>query len=243
MMEEPKSHKDNMNQVHWMNSFSEKICDRYTVLSNIYEDKDGARKRERQDMSIGKGPQLFSTFYEQLRDIKEFHRRSPHLTIERPEAEQILNGLQDCSALFSGEESYGKYLDLHPFYQQFVNLKGIERVDYIEYLERFSSFPDRGSEKNKEYHQYVEGLYTYLVGFIKRTQPMYDIDSKIAEFNKEFETQWSNASFLPIGYCDIDREREESGLWCKYSQKQYTSQAIYESFKKGKKISKISKMV
>lgn len=240
LMDDAKNHRDNMNQVHWMNIFSEKICERYGVLSQIYEDADGARSREKADMG-GKGPDLFSKFYEQLKDIKEFHRKSPHLTIERPEAEQILNGLGGCDALFSGEESYGKYLDLHPNFQQFVNLKGIDRVDYIDYLERFSSFPDRSSVKNKEYADYVQGLADYLVGFVKKTQPMFNIDSVVEGFEKDFNTQWENGSFLPVGYCDIDREREESGLWCKYSQKQFSNQTTYDAFLKGKNFKKAQK--
>jgi splicing factor 3A subunit 3 len=240
LMEDPRNHRDNMNQVHWMNTFSEKICDRYDYLHKVYEDVDGSRKREKEDMG-GQGQQIFSTFYEQLRDIKEFHRKSPHLTIERPEAEQILNGLGTCEALFSGEESYGRYLDLHPFFQQFVNLKGIERTDYIEYLERFSSFPDRESVKNKEYFEYVESLCNYLIRFVERTQPMFDIKSKIEEFEKEFHNQWDNQTFLPVGYCDIDREREESGLWCKESQKQFTNKTIYENHIKAKSFSKSKK--
>lgn len=61
--------------------------------------------------------------------------------------------------------------------------------------------------KNKEYLEYVQGLCNYLVHFVERTQPMFDIKSKIQEFEKEFNTQWEDSSYLPVGYCDIDRER------------------------------------
>jgi splicing factor 3A subunit 3 len=242
MMDDARSHRDNMNQVHWMNNFTDKICDRYQTLHNIYEDKHGDRQREIQDMAMGgKGPQLFSTFYEQLKEIKEFHRKSPYLSIERPEAEQLLNNLEGVDNLFSGEESFGKYLDLHPFFQQFINLTNVERVDYIEYLERFSSFPDRDSVKNQKYVEYVDSLCKYLVNFVKRTQPMYDIDAKAAEFEKDFNQQWENGSFLPVGYCDIDREREESGLWCKESQKLFKSEAVLKNYLAGKKFQKDKK--
>ena len=39
--------------------------------------------------------------------------------------------------LYSGEEYYGKYLDLHSQYEEFVNLPHISRVDYITYLSEF----------------------------------------------------------------------------------------------------------
>lgn len=40
-------------------------------------------------------------------------------------------------ANFSDVEEYGKYLDLHECYDRYINLKGIEKVDYITYLNNF----------------------------------------------------------------------------------------------------------
>lgn len=41
--------------------------------------------------------------------------------------------------MFSGEESLGRYLDLHLLYDQFVNLKSIEKVPYTTYLLTFQN--------------------------------------------------------------------------------------------------------
>jgi len=38
---------------------------------------------------------------------------------------------------FSGEEGYGKYLDLHACYAEYVNLKGVEAPDYLDYIVTF----------------------------------------------------------------------------------------------------------
>ena len=48
--------------------------------------------------------------------------------------------------LYSGEEYYGKYLDLHSQYEEFVNLPHISRVDYITYLSEFYDFKDISME-------------------------------------------------------------------------------------------------
>ena len=48
--------------------------------------------------------------------------------------------------LYSGEEYYGKYLDLHSQYEEFVNLPHISRVDYITYLSEFYNFKDISME-------------------------------------------------------------------------------------------------
>ena len=48
--------------------------------------------------------------------------------------------------VYSGEEYYGKYLDLHSQYEEFVNLPHISRVDYITYLSEFYRFKDISME-------------------------------------------------------------------------------------------------
>jgi len=116
-----------VNQSHLVNLFAEKITDRYKNLVDLYTDTDGSRKQEIQNMG-GKGAQLFSNFYEQLRNIKEYHRKFPYLQLERPEAEQLLNNVDvDHLVEFSGEECYGKYLDLHFFFERYLNLKDIKK--------------------------------------------------------------------------------------------------------------------
>lgn len=92
---------------------------------------------------MGNG-QPFTTFYEQLNDMKAYHRKYPYLTIERPEAEQMLNALDTYDNLFTGEEGYGKFVDLHSFYQRYINLKNApQNLEYIQYLDNFYTFPHR----------------------------------------------------------------------------------------------------
>lgn len=53
---------------------------------------------------------------------------------------------------FTDEEGYGKYLDLHECYEKYVNLKGVEKVDYITYLTTFDRLYDINKErKTSEY--------------------------------------------------------------------------------------------
>jgi len=263
LIDDPKSHRDNVNQAHWMNAFSEKIQTRTAMLAEIYEDKTGSRKQEIQDMA-GKGPQLFANFNEQLKELRAYHTRFPYLTIERPEAEQMLNNLPTYDTLFSGEEGYGKYLDLHPFYQRYLNLKGVDKAEikalpsnphqyfiqaqtlhlnekpteYIDYLDRFSSFPERSIVRDKVYMDYLKDLFNYLINYFRRSQPLFDIDSQLKVFEKDFEESWASGQFVPVGYNDIDRTREETGLWCKVGQKMFANQTAYEGYLKGKQFKK-----
>lgn len=87
--------------------------------------------------------------------------------------------------MFSGEEQYGKCLDLHIFFDTYINLKpsnkeakkdeAKDRIDYITYLDLFYLFNDDLTRKeNKEYKKYISELNDYLVNFYKKSHPLTD---------------------------------------------------------------------
>ena len=43
---------------------------------------------------------------------------------------------------FADEEGYGKYLDLHECFLKYINLKGVQKIDYISYLSVFDQLFD-----------------------------------------------------------------------------------------------------
>ncbi|PAV83074.1 hypothetical protein WR25_02602 [Diploscapter pachys] len=83
---------------------------------------------------------------------------------------------------FTDEEGYGRFLDLHPVYLQYINLKNVKRVDYITYLGLFDNFLDISREKTKKtgaYREYLQNLKNYLTSFIQKTRPLHDLDSDL----------------------------------------------------------------
>ena len=44
--------------------------------------------------------------------------------------------------MLSDEEGYGKFLDLHECYDKYINIKGVERLDYIGYIQAFEKLAD-----------------------------------------------------------------------------------------------------
>lgn len=176
------------------------------------------RKDEIQAMMGGGQP--FTTFYEQLNEMQNYHSKYPYTPIERPEAEQILNNLDTCDNLFTGEEGFGKYLDLHSFYQRYINFKDVPKdLEYIQYLDIFYTFPHRNistffmahqlifAVRNKEYEDYLVSLFEYLIGFFRRSQPLFDIDTSVSQFVADFNTAWDNGTFVPVGYNELDQLR------------------------------------
>jgi splicing factor 3A subunit 3 len=190
MLQEPKTQKENLTQAHRVNELIEKIIDRSKKLVAIYKDADGSRKEEINIIG-GANQNAFSTFYDRLREIKEYHRKFPNLEPERPEAEQFLNNFDitaEPPVQFTTEEAYGKYLDLHHLYLKYINLnkktKKNEKIDYITYLSEFYSFEDEEIVKDNKYREYLHELCDYLISFFRRVQPLFDLD-KVLNVNED----------------------------------------------------------
>ena len=99
-------------------------------------------------------------------------------------------------AEFSDEEGYGKFLDLHECYDKFVNLKGVDKIDYVTYLSSFDRLFDISKEKKgSEYRIYIRMLLEYLFDFTKRVKPLLDINTEMQEVNVEFEAKFKDGEF------------------------------------------------
>lgn len=46
----------------------------------------------------------------------------------------------ELETMFSGEEAYGKFLDLNLIFEQYLNLKGVKKVGYLAYLSDCDKF-------------------------------------------------------------------------------------------------------
>lgn len=181
-----------------------------------------------------RGPEAFQNFYTKLKGVQEYHRKFPGTQIVqvRPvlgwggrrgggasrRALQDEPGGETEVPAFSGEEFYGKYLDLAEFHNRYLNLAGVKRVDYAEYTQLFQRFDHVpvGAKQSLAYSEYVDDLLEYLVSFFKRTQPLVvrgegrddggrarppssslrrrrraqDIEEDLNEAEQEFERLW-----------------------------------------------------
>eukprot|EP01121_Diplochlamys_sp_Union-15-3_P021040 TRINITY_DN8401_c0_g1_i1.p1 TRINITY_DN8401_c0_g1~~TRINITY_DN8401_c0_g1_i1.p1 ORF type:complete len:477 (-),score=93.97 TRINITY_DN8401_c0_g1_i1:58-1434(-) len=238
MTEDVKTHKDNIIQAHAVKEFVDKIIDRNNKLVTIYEDKTGELKEEVTTMG-GAGPNLFSLFYEKLRELKDYHRKFPYLNVERPEAEQMINALGDEPPVpFTGEESYGRYLDLHPLFEKYINLTNVKKLEYIKYLDIFYKFSDRSIVRDTLYRDYLKDLSNYLVDFFKRSQPLFDLDEPLQQFEKDFEDLWTSGKFKPLGSDLVDGSEaptKEKENYCKYCNRQFAKDSVFKGHLNGKK--------
>jgi splicing factor 3A subunit 3 len=104
--------------------------------------------------------------------------------------------LLQVTVQFSGEEVFGKYLDLNAFYDLYCNLPGVssQDLDYIQYLNKFNSFfyiPEN-SKSSKHYVNYISGLWNYLSDYFWRIQPLIDLQEFVDKWQVEFESKWKS---------------------------------------------------
>ncbi len=138
-------------------------------------------------------------------------------------------------AKFSGEECLGKYLDLNVLYLEFSNIKGVQPMKYLNFLDRFDRFKDidKSVKAQPEYFSFLSNLCDYLFSWITKAQPLFNVEGMNAEMNEKFETLW-NDGVVP------NWEREHAPmlnpeLYCIPCDKHFAKATVFESHKTGKK--------
>jgi len=210
-------------------------------LKTLYKDEDGVKAAELDEMG-GVGPNVYSAFYEKLKAIKENYRKFPRMV---PNPDDITQFEPDVE--FTGPESWGRYLDLTEFHIQYVNMLRDSKTkaeqekfvapDYSFYLSKFSRFDDTMWRKfsPKTYKKYLSGLLQYLVSFIERTQPLYDLKSKRAEIQNELKSKIENENFTQWETDGALAGGEDDPLYCVPCQRRYAKATVFEAHLDGKK--------
>ncbi|KAK1302527.1 hypothetical protein QJS10_CPB12g01097 [Acorus calamus] len=199
LQREPTSNRERLFQSHRVRNMIDRVIETTNKLVEIYEDKDRARKDEIAALGVktagsgGTSTLNYSGFYDRLKDIREYHRRNPSARIVdvNDDGEEILK--EEPRIEFSGEESFGRYLDMHELYNEYVNSKFGEPIEYSAFLDAFSQTHKipRHLKQMRQYKDYLEHLLEYLVSFFIRTQPLQDLDKIFSKLQTEFEELWA----------------------------------------------------
>lgn len=251
--DEPKHIRDRLNRDHQISGFLTRIQEQSKRLLDIYHDAEGLRLREIQSISTG---DPFDEFYKQLSAIKDFHRRYPNEPVENLERAykrkapgEGESATAEVDNMFTGEESYGKFLDLTTLHEQYLNLPGVKRLSYLQYLPVFDVFttpqcPIKRADKNTDlYFNYVGRLAEYLENFLMRTRPLDDLGQLFTSFDADFATAW-DAGEVPgwgseaptkAGPAAPVTEGTGEGIWCSDCEKEFNNDNVYKSHLSGKK--------
>ncbi|KAG1684621.1 hypothetical protein DVH05_010675 [Phytophthora capsici] len=263
--EKPRNHRGRVLHGHKVSNLLDEVSKHSKHAKELYDDEDGIFNEETENM---RGRAVFTSFYEQLKNIRSFHRKYPNSVVSHePNLDEILHpNLQ-----FSGEERFGKYVDLNEFYTRFLNIPELKKqarktqeamgsgsrtrgrkqptgttIDYLVYLASFSDFsaiPATQKTQSAPYQQYLKDLKEYLLDFYRRTQPLVDLDDVIDETTAKFEKQWALrdiAGWESRQENDNTDDGKSSAHFCKLCNKQFKSEGVFNGHLNGKKHKKFA---
>jgi len=217
LQKKAKTQKGNILQQHRINNYLNEIQVRSKEAYTGFADKDGLLRAEMDSMSFDSLDKTLASFDTRLAEVREYHRQFGHSATnltpasqrELEEDEQAVTvdfalGEDLVASQFSGEEMYGKFVDLHAIYNEYVNMKQFQNqkgsgmpVDYITFLETFHLFHLLSREqKDENYRRYLVKLLTYFESFYKRAVPLDDIAPRIEKITSDFEEKWEKGEVL-----------------------------------------------
>ncbi len=158
--------------------------------------------------------------------------------------------------MFSGEEAYGRFFDLHSCHESYLNLPNAKRLSYMQYLEVFDNLqPGYGGVKRADkltdqYVKYLGDLMGYLESFMRRTRALENIDEVLDGWQREFETAWEKDE---VEGWQKDKaakakaaERALStaeAVWCEACEKEFKNQNVYKGHLNGRKHIKAAELL
>lgn len=236
MVQQPKTQKGRLLQEHYVSSLLDQIVESSDLLESLYADSEG-RQIDLDRVTLPEGDS-FGSFYDQLKSIKDRHRRLESTIEDLVEAESIkaTARLSDdqLAKKFSGEESLGRFLDLLEPYEMYINLKDVKKVEYLRYLDhvdRFDQIPV-SVKSNPGYKAYLMALKGYLADFTKRTRPLLDQKALLEKALEEFSKRWARAAI--VGWEEL-ANNESDELFCEACQKQFYNPSVFKAHIPGKK--------
>ena len=242
--ETPRHVRDRLSRDHQIAGFLDRTHVQSKRALEIY--KDDSLLREIQ--SIGTGD-TFEEFYDRLKPIKDFHKRYPNEPVENLERAYKRRAIgedtpfqnEQVDTMFSGEEAFGRFFDLLTLQEQFVNLPGVRRINYMQYIEAFDNFDQipKPDKMREQYFTYVNSLAQYLESFMRRTKPLEDLDKLFATWDREFEAAW-DADQIVGWQKDVVKdgpvtEGSGEGVWCSDCEKEFKNDSVYRAHLTGKK--------
>ncbi|KAL3423101.1 splicing factor 3a [Phlyctema vagabunda] len=245
--EDPRHIRERLNRDHQIAGFLDRIQDQSKRLLNIYQDADGSRGKEIQSISTG---EPLEEFYKQLSEIKTFHQKYPNEPVENLEKAYKKRVISDGEAaptevdnMFTGEEAFGRYLDLTTIHELYLNLPGIKRLSYLQYLDAFDSFTPplcsikRPDKMTDQYFTYVGQLADYLESFMRRTRPLENLETIFTTFDEDFEKAWAENDVpgWKIEAGPSAAGTSTDGIWCADCEKDFKNQNVYKGHLTGKK--------
>jgi splicing factor 3A subunit 3 len=193
LVHKQKNQKKKIYQEHRINKNLKIIKEKSKKALEMYEDEE--RKKEIDKMGGENLQKVLNSFDQKLSEIREYHRNFPSLTLDYqlfdPKKNFLVTKTMKILEMeeirFTGDEKYGKCLDLQKFHNEFKNIIQNGNLEYEQYLKTLSQFEKVPKNlKNEDYKNYLKDLLEYLIEFYNKSFPFFEIQSELEEVEKEF---------------------------------------------------------
>ena len=207
------THKQRLRQGHRVNRALDAIAANAKRLRATYADADRARAEELasfgtldtnivasdpnddpDDAATRDAGTAFSSFYRRLEETRAYHASRPGMFAPPPDA-FTRTFESDVPLTFSGEESNGRFLDMHAHHAAFRNAPfGDPSVPYVAFLadvgvSQMRAIP-RARKFGDAYSAYLESLRAYLAGFLEKVAPLRFSASRLDDEENVFDEAW-----------------------------------------------------
>jgi len=184
LMDKHKNNKSGVVCEHALKHLAETTQLKCKTAIEIYQDKDGMRTDDINSLAgqrgDKKGGDVWTSFYDKVKEVKDYHRRfSVNAGVpEQQNSDWFYQHAMEndkTENLFSGEEEYGKRVDMQRLFDSYINIKKISTQRKQSFKEATfarlkKKSPDLEPEDpeveaavQKEFHEldYIEWLKTF----------------------------------------------------------------------------------
>ena len=210
---------------------------------------------------------IWVNFYDKIKEIKMLNKSGNDIN-HSTTSDKIFNNLIsdiNLKTLFTNEENFGKCLDLHELYHEYINIpnifnssinnkklsntnssqillkenmEDIIKLDYLNYLKNIDNFKNipLKTKKSEEYIKYIKHLAQYLKSFFVKIYPLVNFNEIQDIIDSKFE---DDQEHIDNNNKTIELKEEEehdkNQLYCQICNKSFAKETLMDAHMKSKK--------
>ena len=198
---------------------------------------------------------IWVNFYDKIKEIKILNKSGNDIN-HSTTGDKIFNNLLseiNLKTLFTNEENFGKCLDLHELYHEYINIpnifnndnndknkvifnmENIVKLNYLNYIKNIDNFKNIPIKvkKSEEYIKYIKHLAQYLKSFFVKIYPLINFNEIQDIIDSKFEDDQEHID-KSIGLNE-EEEIKKNELFCNICNKSFAKETLMDAHMKSKK--------
>ena len=198
---------------------------------------------------------IWVNFYDKIKEIKILNKSGNDIN-HSTTGDKIFNNLLseiNLKTLFTNEENFGKCLDLHELYHEYINIpnifnndnneknkvmfnmENIVKLNYLNYIKNIDNFKNIPIKvkKSEEYIKYIKHLAQYLKSFFVKIYPLINFNEIQDIIDSKFEDDQEHIDKS----IELNEEEEikKNELFCNICNKSFAKETLMDAHMKSKK--------